>query len=152
MCNLCGNPAHLHFDLGLSRPPSPAPSISTSQGIAAALGALDKGADLSPVAKTLAQLEGDRRHRIEKDLAGLADLELLSGAKGRRFVIAHWYENAAYVTQGIEYPRASKGELFYTVFIQEARYPLRSQHSSMADLHERLDEHKIPYHLAYFDK
>jgi hypothetical protein len=149
MCGLCGNPLALHFSTGSSPlSPSPAPSLSTPQGIAAAIGALDKSADITPIAEKVKQCEAEHKSRIEKDLAGLADLELLGGAKGRRFVLAYWYENAAHMTQGIEYPKRAS---IYTVFILEARYPLRSECSSMEDLCKRLNEHKIPYHIAYFD-
>jgi hypothetical protein len=148
MCSLCGNPVHLNYDFSLFRPPSqPAPSISTPQGIAEAIGALDKGADLGPITEKIKRLEAERKARIEKDLAGLADLEVLKGTKGRRFVIAYW-DISAHTAPGIEYPKESDG---YTVYVHGFGSSVLGYYTSMAALRKVLEERKIPYHIAYFD-
>lgn len=139
-------------------PSFPPNDPTTPEGIANAvksLAAKDHDADLSGIKATVERAEAERKARIVKALAGVADLEIIGGTKGRRFVLVYWNGGEAKTTQGVEYPVESdedghvKG---YSVYLDDYCHPFNARYETMKSLRETLDNAKTPYHIAYFDK
>jgi hypothetical protein len=116
----------------------------------------DGKTDLSPIINAVESANRERKARIERSLRGMADLAVMAGAKGKRFVIVYWANNEARTAQGVEYPiekRDSDGDLVgINVLINDEGHPFYSRYNSMERLRKSLDELKLTYHIAYYDK
>jgi hypothetical protein len=132
---------------------------TTPEGLANAvksLAAKDHTADLSGIKATVERVEAERKARIVKALAGVADLETLKGSEAKRFALVYWRSNEAYTAYGTEYlvKRDEDGDpTGYSVYIDDVGHGVVStKYGTMSALREYLDNVKIPYHIAYFDK
>jgi hypothetical protein len=131
----------------------------TPESLAAAVRELagkDNNADLSKVTKAVDRANEERKERIVTALRGAADLAVLGGAKGKRFVIVYWHNNEAKTAQGTEYPIEKRDEdgdpVNINVLVNDEQHPFYGRYRSMPKLREALDGLNLAYHIAYFDK
>ncbi len=121
--------------------------------------AKDGKENLDAVKSAIEQGKIEYKARVEKALTGAADLEVLSGPRGKQFFVKHFYENKEYTTYGTAYPgynvtdKEDEEKLdAYTVRLQDSGDPvLWGKYKTMQRLREALQNNEIPYVIKFYE-